>query len=196
MIGQSPPPRINSTILDIIRIRITLESDFNNSFNYLPAPEDELEASEEILPSQQRAASKGGLHLPTEVFHCPTDSVGKACLSDYLRLDITTASATSKRSRLRLEVCPYASAVGWSVPTPVEEEEETGKQERELYYGLAIALPNSPPLILGPVYNFTSIDFEVNLQLGGINHEGNSTVMKHGWVKGMLFEYIREFLVI
>lgn len=146
--------------------------------------------------SPQKLISKGGLLPPPAAFHCPPDSVGTPCLSDYLRMDVTT---TATQNRLRLEVCPYANQVGWSAPINYEYLPQLAKRDEEegdFYYGLASAVPSSPALVFGPIYNFTSIDFEVNLQLGGeVNHPsgGNaSSIMRHGWIKGLLFEYICE----
>ncbi|KAL5964239.1 hypothetical protein TSMEX_008024 [Taenia solium] len=156
--------------------------------------EDDLDMPPVDPHVPQKLISKGGLLPPPSAFHCPPGSVGTPCLSDYLRMDVTT---TATRNRLRLEVCPYASRVGWSAPItneyfprPVKTDEEEGGS----YYGFASAVPDSPALVFGPFYNFTSIDFEVNLQVGGeVNHPsgGNvSSTMRHGWIKGLLFEYI------
>ncbi|VDM31649.1 unnamed protein product [Hydatigera taeniaeformis] len=144
--------------------------------------------------SPQKLSYKGGLLPPPSAFHCPPRSAGTSCLSDYLQMDITTAVT---QNRLRLEICPYASQVDWSAPIANGDIRQSTKREEEeddFYYGFATAAPGTPGLVFGPLYNFTSIDFEVNFQLGGeVNHPdgGNvSSIMRHGWVKGLLFEYI------
>ncbi|KAM7533396.1 hypothetical protein Aperf_G00000123521 [Anoplocephala perfoliata] len=137
----------------------------------------------------QIPASKGGMRQPSSAFHCPSNSVGSACLADFLRLDISSAN----KRLLRFEICPYAHPNSSTSETIYPSKSRVAEGE-EKYYGLSTAAPNSPIIVLGPVYNFTSIDFEINLQLGGpIPHLGgaNETAMyHHGWVKGLLFEYI------
>ncbi|VDO05604.1 unnamed protein product [Rodentolepis nana] len=144
----------------------------------------------------QKAASKGGLFPSPPSFHCPANSTGVGCLADFLRLDITS----SDHRRLRLEVCPYAQ-INNRTEVYGQDFKQTNddEEEGEMYYGLATTPINSPIMTFGPIYNFTSIDFMVNLQLGGgpMSHLGvgnESEVRHHGWVKGLLFEYICKFV--
>lgn len=142
----------------------------------------------------QKPSSKGGLHQPPPAFHCPSNSIGSGCLADFLRLDINSAN----KRLLRLEVCPYAHP---NSTTEINSPTKSGiAVDSEMYYGLATAPPNSPVLTFGPFYNFTSVDFEINLQLGGpISHLGGgngASLVRHGWVKGLLFEYICEFSLV
>ncbi|EUB57602.1 hypothetical protein EGR_07544 [Echinococcus granulosus] len=173
--------------------------------NYRPPSARRKQLSCRLLPSllllraikRRRGERKGGwmsCNKGVWGYKClGLRSVGTPCLSDYLRMDVTT---TATQHRLRLEVCPYASSDGWGALITNEylQQPEKVEDEDETYYGFASAVPGTSVLVFGPAYNFTSIDFEVNLQLGGaVDHTsgGNATsIMRHGWVKGLLFEYI------
>lgn len=168
--------------------------DIGELYRPLSTSEDDFDVPLGDSYSPQKPVSKGGLLPPPPAFHCPSRSVGTPCLSDYLRMDVTT---TATQHRLRLEVCPYASSDGWGALITneyLQQPEKKVEDEDETYYGFASAVPGTSVLVFGPAYNFTSIDFEVNLQLGGaVDHTsgGNATsIMRHGWVKGLLFEYI------
>ncbi|KAM3184317.1 hypothetical protein ACTXT7_008598 [Hymenolepis weldensis] len=158
--------------------------------------DDHQESSSSLdTNSPQTLASKGGLYPPSPAFHCPANSDGEGCLTDFLRLDITS----SYQRRLRLEVCPYAQTnITTEVFRPDFKPSSDEAEQGELYYGLATAPLNSPLMVFGPIYNFTSIEFMINLQLGGgpISHLGVRNELEmghHGWVKGLLFEYIFKF---
>ncbi|BHF82979.1 hypothetical protein SprV_0802611900 [Sparganum proliferum] len=108
-------------------------------------------------------------------FHCPD---AEPCHGDLLRIDLNTENSIhGHRTVFRLELCP----AGGTAPR-LGLEAEPGRFS-------STSFPvDSLTVSIGPFYNFHSMDVLTNLEL---NHSlPTRGDVHHGWVKGILLEYI------
>lgn len=121
--------------------------------------------SSELVEEEERSSYSG------------CSSSGEPCAVDFLRVEISTRESDS----VSLDICPAAN-----LPLRQKAVSNTADDQRHFSFS---SIQGEGTFALGPVYNFTSINFQINFQLAHSPLHPHSTLSR-GWGKGLLFEYI------